>query len=69
MLTQPIGEPDAAPYILGMLGTDHRIRVQRVAIAVQACDLNARAFELSKEIITRGVGGEDVVEGGNVHRR
>ena len=43
--------------------------MQRVAVAVQACDLHAGALELSEEVVSRGVGGEDVVEGGDVHRR
>src|SRR5687768_430690 len=32
-------------------------------------DLHACALELSKEVVTRGVRGEDVVEGRDVHRR
>ena len=68
MLAQAIGEPDAASHIFGVLRTDHGIGVQRVAVAVQAGDLHTRALELSEEVISRGVGGEDVVEGRDVHR-
>jgi hypothetical protein len=69
VLAQTIREPDAAAYILGMLRTDHRIRVQRVAVAVQACDLHAGALEQSQEVVSCSIGGENVVEGRDVHRR
>ena len=69
VLAKTIRKPDAAAYILGVLRTDRRIGMQRVAVAVQACNLHAGALEQSEEIISRRVGGEDVVEGGNVHRR
>src|SRR6185503_6805285 len=68
VLAKTIGEADAAAYILGVLRTDHRIGVQRVAVAVQACDLHARSLKQPEEIVARSVGGEDVVEGRNVHR-
>jgi hypothetical protein len=52
-----------------MLVTDHRIWVQRIAVAVQTGDLYAGALELSEELVPRCVGGKDVVKGGNVYRR
>jgi hypothetical protein len=67
MLAEPIREPDAASYVLGVLRTDHGIRVQRVAVAVQTCNLNTRALELSEEVVSRCVGGQDVVECGDVY--
>ena len=69
VLAQAIREPYAAPYIFGVLRPDHGIGVQRVAVAVQACDLDARALKQSEELVSRGVGGKNVVERRDVHWR
>jgi hypothetical protein len=52
-----------------MFGSDVGVGVERVAVAVQARDLDPAAFEGSEEVVSRRVGGEDVVEGGDVQRR
>ena len=69
MLTWTICESDATAYILGMLRTDHRIGVQRVPVAVQACDLYAGAFKQAEEVVSRHIPGEGGVEGGDVYWR
>ena len=38
--------------ILGMLLTDFAVWVQRIAVAVQAIDINTGSFKLSKEFIS-----------------
>jgi hypothetical protein len=43
--------------------------VERVAVAVKAGDVDTRAFEEPEEVVAGGIGGEDVVESGDVHRR
>ena len=68
VLAQPVGEPDAAAEVLRVRGADRRVGVQGVAVAVQPRDLHARSLEQPEEVVPRGVGGEDGVEVGDVHR-
>jgi hypothetical protein len=69
MLAQAIRQPDAEPYVLGVFRPDLGVGVERVAVADQAGDAYAGALEQSEEIVPGSIRGEDVVEGGNVHRR
>ena len=69
VLAQPVRQPDAAPYVLSVLGADRGVGVERVAVAVQAGDADAGALEQSEEVVPGGIGGQDVVKGGDVHRR
>lgn len=67
VLAQPVGQPDAAPHVLGVFRPDHGVGMERVAVAVQARDADAGTLEDPEEVVPGRVGGEDVVEGGNVH--
>ena len=69
MLAEPVRQPDGAADVLGVLVADHGGRVQRVAVAVQAGDRHAGALEDPEVVVPGGVAGQDVVEGGDVHRR
>ena len=69
VLAEPVRQPDAAADVVGVGVPDDPVRVQRVAVAVQAGDLHAGALEQAEVVVPRGVGGEDVVEGGDVHGR
>ena len=62
MLAETVRESDAAAHICCVLRADHGIRVQRIAVAIQARNLHAGALEQSQKVVSRGVGGEDVIE-------
>src|ERR1700712_299898 len=52
-----------------MLVTDDLVRMQRVAVAVQARDRDAGALEQAEVVVAGGIAGQDVVERRDVHRR
>lgn len=69
MLSKAAGQPDRAADVLGVFSSDVGVGVQRVAVAVQACDGDAGALEDSEVVVARGVADEDVVERRDVDRR
>lgn len=69
VLSEPFGQPDGAADVLGVLLADDGVRVERVAIGVQASDGDAGALEETEEVVPGGVADQDVVEGRHMHGR
>ncbi len=69
VLAEPVGQPDRAADVLGVFVTDRAVGVQRVPVAVQAGDGHPGALEHAEVVIPSRVAGQDLIEGGDVHRR
>src|SRR4051794_24714918 len=67
MLSQPVGQPDRAADVLGVLVSDQLVGVQRVAVAVQARDRHPGALEDAQIFVAGRVADQDVVERRDVH--
>ncbi|KNC23899.1 hypothetical protein FF38_07167, partial [Lucilia cuprina] len=67
VLAEAFGEPDGAAEVVRVLLADRGGGMQRVAVRVEAGDVDTGALEDAEVVVAGGVADEDVVERGHVH--